>query len=317
MSNEANSRPTKSQRREQARADAKAARAKQQQKEKRNRRLLQGGVALAILAVIAIVAIVITTSMRPIGPGPKNMASGGAVFGADLVVQETPALKDGADIVPTKVDREKAPLDIVVYQDYMCPFCGQFEQLNGSVLENWAGNGQATVELYPLNILDPQSAGTKYSTRAANAFACVVEQQPKAAWKFNQRLMSKDVQPAEQTQGLTSDELLKQAEKAGAKLDPALVSCVKENRFGANIDKQTQRMLNGPVPNLAEGVALPTGSQDGSLQDPDKPQRITSTPTVLVNGEVAPLDTSLEEFLLKKYAEVTGNGAAADTKKSE
>ena len=88
MSNEANSRPTKSQRREQARADAKAARAKQQAKEKRNRRLLQGGVALAILAVIAIVAVVITTSMRPIGPGPKNMASGGAVFGADLVACE-------------------------------------------------------------------------------------------------------------------------------------------------------------------------------------------------------------------------------------
>ena len=129
MSNEANSRPTKSQRREQARADAKAARAKQQAKEKRNRRLLQGGVALAILAVIAIVAVVITTSMRPIGPGPKNMASGGAVFGADLVVQETPALKDGADLVPTKVDREKAPLDIVVYQDYMCPFCGRFDAL--------------------------------------------------------------------------------------------------------------------------------------------------------------------------------------------
>lgn len=317
MSNEANSRPTKTQRREQAREDARNARAKAQKKEKRNRRLLQGGVAVGILAIIAIVAVVITSSMRPAGPGPANMASGGAVFGADLKVQETPALQDGEDIVPTKVDRDQAPLDIVVYLDYMCPYCGQFDQLNGSVLENWAGNGQATVEFYPLNILDAQSAGTKYSTRAANAFACIVEQQPDVAWKFNQSLLSAEVQPKELTQGLTSDELLKQAEKNGAELTPDLVSCVKDLRFGANIDKQTQRMLNGPVPNLAEGVGLPSGAGDGSLQDPTKPQRITSTPTVLVNGTVAPTDATLEEFLLKKYAEVTGNGASTDTKKSE
>lgn len=317
MSNEANSRPTKTQRREQAREAARDARAKQQKKDKRNRRLLQGGVALGILAVIAIVAVVITSSMRPMGPGPENMASGGAVFGADLVVQETPALLEGADIVPTKVNRDEAPLDIVVYMDYMCPYCGLFDQTNGAVLENWAGNGQATVEMYPLNILDPQSAGQKYSTRAANAFSCVVQEQPEAAWAFNTRLLSQEVQPAELTGGLSNDDLLKEAEKAGAELTTGLVSCVKENRFASHIEKQTQRMLNGPVPNLAEGVSLPTGAADGSLQDPNQPQRITSTPTVLVNGTVAPVDASLEEFLLKKYAEVTGKDSSADSTKSE
>src|SRR5699024_1979321 len=113
------------------------------------------------------------------------------------------------------------------YVDYMCPACGAFEQQYGTMLENYVGSGDINLQVYPINFLDGTSLGTKYSTRAANLFSCVVEEQPDVAFKLHNGLLSADVQPAEGTTGLTDDQLLDQAKEAGAELTTELKQCVK------------------------------------------------------------------------------------------
>lgn len=262
-------RPTKTERRQQAREQAKVAREAHQKKEKRNRLALQGGIVAGIIAVAVIVTLVIVQNAKPEGPGPKNMASGGAVFEQGFKVATTPALKANEDPVATKVDFEKLPLDIAIYADYMCPYCGNFEQANQQLLNDLVEKGDANVEVHVITALNAQSMGANYSTRAGNAFGCVVNYSPEHAWKFHSALLSKEVQPTEGTTGLSNDELIAQAKKAGADTDANIADCIESEEFSSFMDASSARALAGPIPNLADGTNLPN---------------IQGTPTVLVNG---------------------------------
>ncbi len=77
-------------------------------------------------------------------------------------------------------------------------------------------------------------------TRAANIVSCVVEQQPDSAFALHNRLLSQGVQPAEGTTGLTDEQLLENAEAAGATLNTELKQCVKDVRFAGFIDGRLQ-----------------------------------------------------------------------------
>ncbi|QZY52971.1 DsbA family protein [Leucobacter tenebrionis] len=305
---------TKNERRERAREQARLAREAEKRREKRGRFLLQGGIVLGVLAILAVVALILTQTMKPAGPGPENMASGGVVFTKDLKVVETPALQSGEDREAPEVDRKQLPLDVTTYVDYMCPACGAFEQQYGTMLENYVGSGDVNLQVYPLNFLDSASLGTKYSTRAANLFSCVVEQQPDVAFKLHNTLLSADVQPAERTAGLTDDQLLEQAEAAGAELTTELRQCVKDVRFGSFIAANYKAVSENGVQGLAKGAQL-FDSNGTELQPAGEPQRLVSTPTVIVNGQQwnQARDGDLESYLLKVKSEVEKSAAKADS----
>lgn len=292
---------TKNQRRELAREKARLAWEAEKRREKRQRLFLQGGIVAGILAVIAVVALVLTQTMKPAGPGPMNMISGGVTFGKDLTVVSTGSLKEGQERAARDVDWSKSPIDVVVYVDYMCPACRGFEEVYGSMLEQYVGSGDITLTVYPVNFLDPQSLGTKYSTRAANLFACVVEQQPNVAFALHSRLLSASVQPAEGTTGLTDDQILAQARAAGATLDTPLRQCVKDQRFASFISGNWKAVSENGIQGVAEGAQFINDPRAGDLQPADEPQRLRSTPTVVVNGQqwVEGRDGTLEAYILK------------------
>ncbi|WP_053354150.1 DsbA family protein [Leucobacter musarum] len=308
MANETNPRPTKNERRAQAREQAAAARVQEKKREKRNRIFLQGGIAVGVLAVLAIVALVLTQSIKPAGPGPENMASGGVVITKDLKVVSGPALEAGGDRVAPETNTDELPVNVTLYADYMCPYCGQFEQQYGTMFENYVGSGDVNLEIYPLNFLDNASLGTKYSTRAANLFACVVDQQPDYAFKLHNTLLSADVQPAESTTGLTDDQLVEQAVAAGAEDTTELRQCVKDRQFGSFISANYKQVSEVGILGLAKGAQLL--SADGvTPQEADQPQRLVSTPTVIVNGQQwsQSRDGDLESYLLKVKGELEQN----------
>src|SRR5699024_3033328 len=78
---------------------------------------------------------------------------------------------------------EGAP-EVDIYLDFMCPYCGDFEQVNGQDLAQAAADGEATIIYHPLNYLDRFSEGTEYSTRTAAAFAYVANEAPDQALDF-------------------------------------------------------------------------------------------------------------------------------------
>lgn len=304
MTGETNKRPTKNERREQAREQARVARAKEKKRERRRRLLLQGGVVLGVIAILAIVGLVLSQSLKPAGPGPKNMASGGATFGTDLQVVPTPALEPGEERTAPAVDRTQLPIDVTVYVDYICPACSGFEQAFGTMLENYVGSGDITLRVFPLTFLDDASLGTKYSTRAANLFGCVVEQQPDTAFALHTRLLSAAVQPKEGSTGLSNEQLLEQAKLAGVRVDDELTQCVTDVRFSDFFAQNTKSATEAGLKGLEPGAQLLDSA--GQLQPADGPQRMISTPTVIVNGEQwsAARDGDLEAYLLKVKAEL-------------
>ncbi|GAB2554821.1 thioredoxin domain-containing protein [Leucobacter ruminantium] len=233
------------------------------------------------------------------GVGPEGMASGGAVFGEGGELVSSGSASGDSREAPEADRSAGSPVDVTVYVDYMCPACGAFEQANGDMLNSYVRAGDITLQVYPLNFLDQTSLGARYSTRAANLFACIVESSPDAALDVHTSLLSADVQPSEGTEGLTDDELLAVAEDAGADVDGELRQCVAEQRFAGFFDDNTRIATEEGLLGLAPGAQL-LGS-GGTPQPADGPQRLVSTPTVIVAGEqyVAQRDGDLESAILK------------------
>jgi len=255
------SRPTRNERREDARSKAKQHREEQLKKDKRNRVLLQGGIAVAVIAVIAVVGLTINASVKPAGPGPANMASDGIVLGIGMKAQPTEALADGAAMVPSAVTPDM--IDIRIYQDYLCPYCKDFDITNSEQIQKLVESGAATVEVHPIALLTSRSAGTKYSLRASSAAACVANYSPDDFWAVNQAFFMQ--QPAEGTGGLDDSMIKDLIQAAGASNTTAINSCIDDKTFEKWAQAATDRALTGPLP----------GSTVANVQ---------GTPTVLVNG---------------------------------
>ena len=254
---------SKAERRNAAREKARQLREEQKKKERRNRFLIQGGIIVAILAVIAVVALVIVNAVRPPAVGPQNMLSDGIKIGQNFEAVRTPGLRPGSAPVPAQTN-EPDVLDIQIWVDYMCPYCGGFERANAEQLSQLVESGSATLEIHPISFLDRASAGTQYSTRAANAAACVANYSPDKFFAFNQLLFAN--QPAEGTAGLSNDELIQLTKQVGVSRASDIVQCVESQKFKSWVKGATDRALNGPV----AGTEL---------------EKIQGTPTVLVNGQ--------------------------------
>ncbi|WP_293697061.1 thioredoxin domain-containing protein [uncultured Agrococcus sp.] len=255
---------TKNERRAAAREQARKMHEARLRREKRNRALTIGGIVVAAVAVVVVVVLIIVNSVRPPSPGPENMAADGIVIGEGLVADRTEGIP--VDGEPTPTEQRDDILQIVVYQDFMCPHCGAFEQTNGPTIESLVQDGLATVEIHPLSIMDQASLGSKYSTRSANAAACMAEHAPDSFLSWNTLMFAN--QPEGQTQGLTDEEMLDFMGQAGADVTPELTECVNSLQFEGWVRDVGERIYENPIPYTVGEEEL------YALQ----------TPTVLVNG---------------------------------
>lgn len=260
--------PGKKDRREQARETARIEREAQKARERRNRVFLQGGIGVVVLAIIGVIALVIVNINAPAGPGPLNMASNGIVLsGANLHAVETPALKSGATPTPTDPKKLSGSAHIVVYLDYQCPYCAQFEATNASQLKEMVASGKVTLEIHPIAFLDSSSGTNKYSTRSANAAACVANFDPNNFFAVNAALYAD--QPAENSTGRTDAQLLATLKSAGSS-GSSITSCVKAQTFSGFVKAATQRFQAGNFTGvIAKGQPALTS---------------IGTPTIFVNG---------------------------------
>lgn len=206
--------PSKAERRDQAREQARQLREQQAKRDRRNKIVAIGGLSAAVIALIVVVVLVVNQANTPgiaftgddaetitladtTAPSTAN-ANGGIPVGADGAAGETA----GADDVV-----------VSVYFDYMCPWCGRFEEANDAELKALLAEGGVTVEYHPLAFLDQQSQGAEYSTRAGNAAAVVADQAPEQYSAFHSALFEN--QPEEGTKGLSDDEIADLAREAG------------------------------------------------------------------------------------------------------
>lgn len=194
------------------------------------------------LAVIAVMLAVIVWSF--VRPGSAGVAAGALVAPAS-------ASEAGAVVIGDR----NAKVTVSIYADFMCPYCGQFERANGTDLTAAVESGKAKLEIHPMAFLDPQSSGTKYSTRAANAFVTVANADPALAWKFDRLLYAN--QPEEGSSGLTDAQLVDYAKQAG--VPDSVTATFSEQTYVPWVQKVTDQAF-------ASGI--------------------TGTPTVKINGQV-------------------------------
>ena len=264
-------RPTRNQQREAARAKAKELRENTAKSDKRKKWIMQGLIVVGVLVVAAIIAIPITQAANN-AKGfvrPANMATNGAILaGANMNVLTSDAGADGSAGLPTTDAPVKGAVNIVLYEDYLCPACKAFDDANSSTLETLVKSGAATLNIQPIGMLWQKSAGTEYSRRAANAAACVATYSPNSFWAVNQAFYAN--QPAEGTTGLTDAQIVELVKGAGVQNADAVSSCITGKTFVPWVKAATDAALNGPMTSAAKAAGA-SGA---------------GTPTVLVNGQM-------------------------------
>ncbi|KQY45999.1 thioredoxin domain-containing protein [Cellulomonas sp. Root137] len=273
--------PTKAVRRDEARLKAAQMRKEQEKKAKRNRILAITGLAVAVVALVAVAFTIVNQNKA------NEAANSDVVYGQGAENVVAPLLTDVTSPAPAN-DKGGIPVsgpaaedvgtvgddtvDLTVYFDYMCPYCGQFDTTNSADMEAMLEEGGVTITYHPISILDRLSAGSSYSTRTANATAIVADQSPEHLTAFVTALF--EDQPAEGTSGRSDAEIAEVAESVGV---PAEVTATFTDTVDGTFATQDEDAVDGTWRTFAPWVAAAT-NQAGL----DLPQ--LSTPAVLING---------------------------------
>lgn len=201
--------------RDQGRRERAAAIQADQARAERNRQLVLIG---AVVAVIAVIAAAVFWYSGNSGSGSTTSAAAAAKVPARIVgLSGAPATTIATTNTPAGsapslvIGKTDAPVKVVVYEDFLCPFCREFEEASRDFLHAAASQGKAEVEYRPFHLLSPQ-----YSLDALNAFAAVLRKaSPTVALQFHDLLYDK--QPYEQSATFPgASELAKWAAGVGA-----------------------------------------------------------------------------------------------------
>lgn len=181
---------------------------------------------------------------------------------------------------PVRVDhgtilagKSSAKVKIDLYEDFICPYCGQLEHTNGKQMLDDLNNGTLQIRYRIVDFLNKNSNPPGYSKRAANAAYASV-----AAGKFAQFHWSLyHDQAEEQTPGYSNDQLINLGKRLGIK-GSAYATFVKQVNAGT-YDSATDAQAN----KLKTDTAL--HQSDGSY----------GTPTVVHNGTL--VNTNQSDWL--------------------
>lgn len=270
-------RPTKAQRRDDARAKALQLKQEQAKREKRNRIIAISGL-VAALAVLAVVITIIMSQQSDSSTASEAAYTGDPVTLSEVKEPSTAQPSNGGipvaseGVAGTTADGGTV---VDVYLDYMCPVCGTFEAANAHQLEELRASGDVTVVYHPISILDRASNGTAFSTRAANAAAAVADLAPDKFLAFNDAMFAN--QPEEGTSGLSDEQIAEIAREAGVPDDV--------------IAEFTKTDGDNPWRVYAPYVSALTQQAGDDLEAAGTN---LATPTIVIDGK--PLDTSVYDW---------------------
>ena len=193
-----------------------------------------------VIALVLIAVLVVNLNNQGPDPEPDQTPS------ASNIETETGAILvgDGENRLDT-------------YIDFMCPICNQFEQVFGAEIDSLVADGTITHGIHPISILDDQSRGTEYSTRAANAMYCVAVTDAEASVPFMNAMFAS--QPQEGSTGLTDDQILDIAASVGV---DGIDACVNDEVYA---DYVTAITKDTPVQPGAGGIGTPTVAVNGEV----------------------------------------------------
>lgn len=192
-----NEQPSKKDRRQAAREAAREAREAELKAQRRKKRITISVVAVVVAALLAGIAVAIVAQVR------ANQQDQAAVVTPPGLSEEATALTIG-----------EGETQVHLYQDYMCPYCGQFAAANSDQLAQMAMNDEITLKVSPRSMLDMMSTSQDYSSRSAAAATAVWAESPEMFLEYDSLLYQN--QPAEGSAGLSDAKLVEFAQQVGA-----------------------------------------------------------------------------------------------------
>jgi protein-disulfide isomerase len=224
---------------------------------KRNVMIQVGLTAIVVVfAVVLVLYIVTSGSKKPTGGEAKS-------------------IRVASSKVITKEGTTEPKAVVSMYEDFLCPVCGNFEQQLGPTIGSLIDSGAIAADYYMVAILDRPS-NQNYSSRAAAAAYCVADEDTTPDKQMFRRFHAAMYaqQPSETgTTFPTNTQLIETARQAGV------------------VGKVPECINSGRYLDMVNGLAAATN--------------VTGTPTVRINGEDYKFSTP--EALVAKVKEIVGD----------
>jgi protein-disulfide isomerase len=224
------------------------------------RRNLMIQIGLTAVVVVFAVALVLYIVMS----GSKKPSGG-----------ETKSIRVASSNLITKEGTSDPKAVLSLYEDFLCPVCGRFEQTFGPTINQLIESGAIAADYNMVAILD-RPANQNYSSRSGAAAYCVADEDTtpdkQVFRRFHAALYAQ--QPSETgTMFPTNEQLIETARQAG--VVGKVPECINSGRY---ID-------------MVDGLAAAS--------------KVNATPTVRINGE--DYEYSTPDALVAKIKEIVGD----------
>ncbi|WP_156753366.1 DsbA family protein [Actinokineospora pegani] len=226
-------------------------------------RLILGVIAVVVIAAVVIGGVIWTNN-------EKNATQDSSIP-VSAVNQDFPSSRDGASVL---VGPDTARVTLDVYEDFLCPACGAFEDRYAEAMEKKMAEGTLRVRYHLVNLLNELSDPVGYSTDSANA-ALLAADEGKFL-QFHKSLF--DNQPAEGGRGWSKDQLIELGTAMG----------ITSQAFADGVRAGTYDSLVTEAYEKARGT-------ESLLQEGGSGQKGFGTPTLAVDNRV--VDTSSPTWL--------------------
>lgn len=224
---------------------------------KRNLAVQIGLTSVVVIFAVALVAYIVMNKEDKPGEG------------------ETRAIQVTSSNLITKEGTSEPKAVISLYEDFLCPACGNFEKQFGPTIDKLIESGAVAADYYMISILD--RAGQGYSTRAANAAYCVADADTDAFRRFHAALYAQ--QPPEGVGPFPDNaRLIEVARQAGVAGE--VPACINNGRYN----------------DMVKGLAKASG--------------VSSTPTIRINGQ--DYSPSTPDALIAEIEKIVGDVPALD-----
>ena len=199
-------------------------------------------IQVGLTAIVVIFAVVLVLYI--VMSGDKKPAGG-----------ETKSIRVASSKLITKEGTTEPKAVVSLYEDFLCPVCGQFEQQFGPTLTQLINAGAIAADYNMVAILD-RPANQNYSSRASSAAYCVADEDKtpdkQIFTRFHAALYAQ--QPSETGTSFPNNaQLIETARQAGV------------------VGKVPECINSGRYLDLATGLAAAS--------------KVTGTPTIRINGE--------------------------------
>lgn len=285
-------RPTKAQRREAARAQAKALREAEERRARRNMVTRRGLIGVGALAAAGTAGWLVYDHRRDAAEAAAR-ASALLPAGGGIVEEKanqkgvpSPVLADGSWTYGKTSELDTvisgAPV-LDVYFDYSCHFCADFETRHSQEISALLDEGRITLALHPSDILSQD-----WTDMVMNAMGLVLDEAPDTSLAFHNAALAffSEVFASQDGSRLTMENLVTAATSAG-------VPTATTDKF----EKTAKNNTYGPWTMLA--------------QESFQGRGLKGTPTVFLGGEQIDLSTLTSPTALTDMVNNLGSSAAA------